>query len=458
MIVNQILQSAVLRAKTLGEELDEWLTLTASNGVLEKNHSQIDLVHKSFESALERLKERCQLLLDNASPGGISNEKFIEVAAIDAKVRQAYELWGSYRTWFAQRSVVRFSEYLMATDGIAHDCYHAVVERLVALSIDPKGYDLRSYPITAFDGRGDGPYTIPRGNRLRSTHVDALPVPMIAVPWNMQTMAWNCLAIHHEVGHDLDKDLRNPSSEIAEHLRKILQTRNTVEMRVQAWQRWRKEIVADYFGVLLGGPAYLGFMAAYLARHPHEVLDIREDAVHPVSYLRILLVVKFVESVWGRRSTEVNAYAGSIQDDWKKIYPSVKQFIVDFQDDFRFVVDALESLPLNCLTDDQSKQHALAELCPAEPKMFERQSNAANALLGDASYDIELRSPRLIPGAAQLAFERDPENMSLNASTLKAIIDRLPPGQLGDEDEQQQRRIIDRFVNNFFSDFEDPGI
>jgi hypothetical protein len=30
---------------------------------------------------------------------------------------------------------------------------------------------------------------------------------MIAVPWNMQTMAWNCLAIHHEVGHDLDRDL-----------------------------------------------------------------------------------------------------------------------------------------------------------------------------------------------------------------------------------------------------------
>ena len=48
---------------------------------------------------------------------------------------------------------------------------------------------------------------MPRGNRLRSTQVQSLPVPMIAVPWNMQTMAWNCLAIHHEVGHDLDRDL-----------------------------------------------------------------------------------------------------------------------------------------------------------------------------------------------------------------------------------------------------------
>jgi hypothetical protein len=47
--------------------------------------------------------------------------------------------------------------------------------------------------------------------------------------------------------------------------------------------------------------------------------------------------------------------------------------------------------------------------------------------------------------------------MSLNASTLKAIIERLPPGQLGDEDDQQQQRIIDRFVSNFFSDFEDLG-
>jgi hypothetical protein len=63
----------------------------------------------------------------------------------------------------------------------------------------------------------------------------------------------------------------------------------------------------------------------------------------------------------------------------------------------------------------------------------------------------------LIPGAAQLAFERDPQNMSLNASTLKAIIERLPPGQLGDEDDQQQQRIIDRFVSNFFSDFENLG-
>ena len=48
---------------------------------------------------------------------------------------------------------------------------------------------------------------MPRGNRLRSTHVQAFPVPMIAVPWNMQTRVWNRLAIHHEVGHDLDRDL-----------------------------------------------------------------------------------------------------------------------------------------------------------------------------------------------------------------------------------------------------------
>lgn len=452
MIVNQILESADLRAQVLEQELDQWLKLTKEGEALERNHSQLGLIHEAFKKILENLQEKRKFL--NANAVGINNQKFVEVAAIDSIVHQAFELWGIYRTWFAQRFVDPFRDYLRATDGIAHDCYRAVVDRLDALRIDRN--NLRSYPITAFDGRYESPYTMTRGVRLRPTLLQSLPVPMVAVPWNMQTMVWNCLAIHHEVGHDLDKDLGNPSSEIAEHLRQKLVAKRTVEMRVQAWQRWSKEIVADYFGVILGGPAFLGFMATYLARHPHEVLDFREDAVHPVPYLRILLVAKFVDSVWGNKCQGVIDYTSSVEKDWKSIYTKIPSHISNFCEDFDLVVDTLANLPLNCLRDDQSMRHTLAELCPPEAGLFDRQIEAAKRLRGDLRFDIELRSPRLIPGAAQFAFESDPRNTELNANAIAAIIEAVPRGQLGDDDEQQ-KRTIDRFVSNFFSDFDEIG-
>lgn len=457
MIIQQLLQSAVLRAKALREELGDWLGLTAANNVLAKNHSQMNLVYQTFQNALDDLDRDCQLLLNSTSSGTITTDRFRRITAVKYRLDKTYELWGIYRAWFTQRFVDRFRPYLHATDAIAYDCYRAVEDQLKSLSIDCTRIDLRSYPITAFDGQHNGPYTIQRGKRFCPTQSKTLPVPMIAVHWNTQTMVWNCLAIHHEVGHDLDKDLGEPSGEIAEHLRKELQVRRRVQIRAEAWPRWSREIVADYFGVMLGGPAYLGFMATYLARHPCGVLALGNQDVHPVPYLRIPLIAKFVESVWDGNSTDVMDYTQGIVASWQTLYPNATQPLLDFQQDFDLVVHTLKTLPLNCLTDKQSNRHSLAKLCPSPTDLFPRQLEAARVLLGDQSSDIELKSPRLIPGAAQLAFEQDPENASLNASALQAIIERLPEGQLGDDDEQLQQRLIDRFLGDFLSDVEDLG-
>ena len=457
MIADQVFESAKLRAGSLEAELRDWLTLTAPGGVLQKNNSQMVLVQKTFDTTLVRLRNYCTLLSNATPQAGISNQNFMEIACIDKIMREAFDLWGAYRTWFSQRFVGRFQSYLLATDGIAHDCYRAVAERLKALGIN---IDLRSYPITSFDGRYDSPYTIARGKRFRANHIQTLPVPMIAVPWNLQTLSWNSLAIHHEVGHDLDVDLGMPSKEIADHLGSELLKQKTVDLRVQAWQRWSKEIVADYFGVLLGGPAYLGFIAEYLARHPSDSIELGGEELHPVPYLRILLVAKFVQRVWGPTNPQVAAYVDGICTDWRNIYPKVQQYIVDFEKDFDLVVDAFQNLPLNCLTDRHGSRHPLADLCPHEHALFTKQNEAASFLLGDLSCDMDLKSPRLIPGAAQLAFERNTAHQSLNDRTIEAIVASIPDGQLGEDDDEDRlhERLVNRFVNELFTAFGETGV
>jgi hypothetical protein len=60
MIIQQLLQSAVLRAKALREELGDWLGLTAANNVLAKNHSQMNAT--IYEDIMREIAEIDKLL------------------------------------------------------------------------------------------------------------------------------------------------------------------------------------------------------------------------------------------------------------------------------------------------------------------------------------------------------------------------------------------------------------
>jgi hypothetical protein len=119
----------------------------------------------------------------------------------------------------------------------------------------------------------------PRGEAL-------LPFPLVLMPpYPLSALSGLCL-IHHEIGHNADRDLElTPSLRTAMEAR--LEQAGASPELINVWLGWAEEIVADAFGTMLAGPAFAIEMDKWAVAYGNDAAPA--SATHPFPSLRVAL-------------------------------------------------------------------------------------------------------------------------------------------------------------------------
>jgi hypothetical protein len=85
----------------------------------------------------------------------------------------------------------------------------------------------------------------------------------------------------------------------------------------QVWARWHKEMMADMFALILGGPAAVESLMDVVGRAPSSTLRYSPLGVHPTSYLRVLISLTLL------RRMGLAEMAADLTRVWKRLYPII---------------------------------------------------------------------------------------------------------------------------------------
>ena len=103
---------------------------------------------------------------------------------------------------------------------------------------------------------------------------------------------WMLATLHHEVGHNLNQDLKIKTSLSGPLITRLIKE-NIPDDRQKMWFFWTSEIIADVFGIMLGGAGFahaLSWWLLVLAPDPRfKELNTRDE--HPAYYVRVYLIV-----------------------------------------------------------------------------------------------------------------------------------------------------------------------
>src|SRR5439155_3100754 len=125
------------------------------------------------------------------------------------------------------------------------------------------------------------------------------------------------------------------------------------------WARWNRELFADMFGLLLGGPSFVTSLMDVVGRSPRATLHYVPGKPHPTPYLRAFVSIELLKRMGFRTEAE------SLRRMWTRLYPNsragtIPEPLLDtFPDAHKMVVDAVCYQPISELGDK-----SLAEVLP----------------------------------------------------------------------------------------------
>jgi hypothetical protein len=158
----------------------------------------------------------------------------------------------------------------------------------------------------------------PNDGRVYDLGETLLPIPVIEMPWDHLGCAWEYLALHHEVGHDIEADLKlRPVLQLS--LQNSLSAAGVPNDRIKIWLKWEGEIFADLCGLQLAGPAFTDSLMHLLLLPSLAVKTFDEDDPHPTHYPRILMNAEYIRSVLGTFQA-MKDHATRIETTWKNVY------------------------------------------------------------------------------------------------------------------------------------------
>jgi hypothetical protein len=301
-------------------------------------------------------------------------------------------IWDFYFDLFVQR-LSALGERLRAVDRIAANCYEDLYMGVGTAKPTPT-----LLPFSYADA-GFSPYTYRRGVPLRRLRHHSNLFPLVVLPQHRLNNVWALSSVLHEVSHNLQADLglwEVMPKLIAERL--INDGRLPVEV-ARVWARWHKEITADMFAVLLGGPAAVESLMDVVGRSRAATVRFSEAGVHPTPVLRVPISLELLRRLGFRE------VAASFDVAWRRLYPTVTAADVPpliaktFRRAAELTVDTivftphqkLAGKPLASLVEFGSNQEAMIDL-------------AATRLANGA--EVGAVPARLMVSAARLALDR----------------------------------------------------
>jgi hypothetical protein len=437
--LNIKLQTLSRSVASVPNELKTWLEWATTDHALEKNFTQI----RRLVYFVEKL---CQQ--NNDSLGSLEvtdTDTFLDQALeLISNVIKTHTVWDFFRDRLELRFVPQFQEPLLLADLVAHDCYSTVMERAEALRIIPQ-HDFREYPLIGLVAEFS-PATLRRGHYLKALENENLPIPVINLPWDYLSIPWLLLTIAHEAGHDLDEDLNKLSEVLKPHIGACLKDLNVPQNRIENWQRWTSEILADLMGILLTGPAFTSVLTEMLTLPRIYVLDKNPGGKHPPHYLRIFINTTLIQSLG------LSQYANTFETNWQMLYDKPNSDFTPYLADIQPVLSTMLDTPLMALQDRNGGLHSLKELVPFTPDtQVHIQDAAAELDVGPLTSEIPIRH---VVSAVRLAFEKAvTKGHTCSVETLiqhaqKSISELAPPGQLDKNLSRRASEHLDKLAHD----------
>jgi len=219
-------------------------------------------------------------------------------------------IWDFYFDLFVQR-LSSFGERLRAVDRIAANCYEDLYVGLGTAQPTPSLLPF-SYAHTGFS-----PATFRRGVPLRRLRHNPNLFPLIMLPQHRLDNVWALSSVLHEVSHNLQADLGLWEEIPARIFARLTGEGKLAPQIAQVWARWHKEMMADMFALVLGGPAAVESLMDVVARAPSFTLRYNALGVHPTPFLRVLINLVLLRRMGFARM------ADDLQQVWRRLYPRV---------------------------------------------------------------------------------------------------------------------------------------
>ncbi len=394
-----LIDEAQRRVNLLQAEVKRRYDRATNNPDDEKLHySQLLTLNTMMQTLFQRQNGLLQKLRAAGTTSGADYRQLL------TEIAGAQGLWRVFDYIFDQRQDAQAQPLLDTADLIAHSCYRPCID----LARDWKLFDqeFREPPLTYLDAV-HSPLAAARSSRVQSLGMyvgryrdQQLPVPITVLPFDHITSLWLFSALAHEVGHHLDQDLHAPNQPnlSAELQGLVLDALTTTPRRADNWARWCAEILADAFGILLGGAGFIYTMGSFLlplagaVEDAHE--DDREDAEHPPGMVRLELLVQMVRQL---NKPLLNAAA-----DWLAAQSAALPAPADLATSRAESASVAKTLFASSFAALGGRR--LAALAPRLDTDLQLTENLARALLGQGAYPEPYDLP--VPAGAASGADR----------------------------------------------------
>jgi hypothetical protein len=270
------------RADLLSQEINAWMGRASSNiegfGIHKSQFEQL-------KNMMDALLARQELLLTNLDPA-LPRQQFAEhYLRLLKEITGTHELWRVFSYIFNQLVEERLGPLVDAACLVAADCYLTVLNRARFRGVIAEG-EFREPPLVYLEAELS-PATASRGRKVQALGFPvrqyrqlSLPIPIVTLPLDQATSPWLFCSLHHEVGHNLDQDLKL-GRELKQGLEQALKAAGVPDERSQNWKKWSEEILADAFGVLLGGAGFAYSLSCFLMLVAPVSIVLTTEDEHP---------------------------------------------------------------------------------------------------------------------------------------------------------------------------------
>lgn len=359
-------------------------------------------------------------------------------------------LWRAYRNLFAQRFSGVYDDILEVTDVITSDLFKYFISH-IHLKDTKSRFSTATIPLT-FLGRTEDYY-------FTYTHDMERPIAVISIPQGRVSSIWNWLAIPHEIGHNIFEHFIDYERELWSKIKPALEKQRFKINRINfpsnisgkqviqiVWRFWLDELVADIFGVLFTGPAFVMSRhddAMFAAEHSEGIstsiwnVNDMEMSKHPVPFIRPLIGSRILSFLG------FDDIANTLNDRWLNISSRYLSENPKAQDELLWIdYTHSEKVELFTIPVDEllrsfdtilhkilfGKMKCLGDMALTEIIMFDNLDNViskvvADELSGGIDEFAKYVKPRHLIAASRMAFEKEPELADIiHASAMRGLI------------------------------------
>ena len=355
-------------------EMDRWKRRANDDEKWHRHHSQLSRLSATVDGLLAAARMVLEDIKDDAA--GWSALLRFERALLAVN-----RIWDHFRAKYLIRLDDQLGLMLRLADDFAWACYKPVQDALTP--------DWKREPTLVYFSETWSPFALARdrsfANEMRIPEMataeilldDAfeealakLPVPLVSLPWFQASHTPSMLIIAHEMGHIVSADFG-----LGEKLRSAIDEAKW-EAGADCWQRWREELFADLFGVLVGRDGFVGTLIVLLATDPKRVTtDHALAGIYPPRSLRMEIALHALARLDGADA------AADLRKRWETNYGDSTRF-AEHLSDIPQLLDLIMGLPCG--------NHRLDALFKIDPQNVIDLSKSAvgNGQLGKSYFDV----------------------------------------------------------------------